>query len=70
MNKKRSSKEESQLKDLPQPLPHDSGSRKELNGLAKKFDRPTHPAESQQDWDAWFDGESVSEDFGTEREKG
>lgn len=33
----------------------------------KKFETPTEPATDTADWDAWFDGEGVSEDFMEDR---
>ncbi len=50
-----------------EPLPHESEPLKKLKGSVKKFERPTEPAADLEDWDAWFDGEGVSEDFMKDR---
>lgn len=53
--------------ELAEPLPHESNSLKKLKSSVKKFEHPTAPAADPEDWDAWFDGEGVSEDFMKDR---
>jgi len=49
--------------ELAKPRPHESDPLERLKGSVEKFERPTDPAIQPEDWDAWFDGEGVSEDF-------
>ncbi len=49
--------------ELARPLPHESEPLDKLKGSIKTFERPTDPAVDPEDWDAWFAGDGVSEDF-------
>lgn len=53
--------------ELAEPLPHESEPLEKLKGSAKNYERPTDPAADPEDWDAWFDGVGVSEDFMKDR---
>ncbi|MGQ7275356.1 hypothetical protein [Marinobacter sp. V034] len=49
--------------ELGELLPQESEPLERLKGSVKKFERPTDPVTDPEDWDAWFDGKGVSEDF-------
>ena len=49
--------------ELAKPRRSESDPLERLKGSVEKFERPTDPAIQPEDWDAWFDGEGVSEDF-------
>jgi len=49
--------------ELVEPITCESDPLTRLKGSVKKFEQPTAPAAETEDWDAWFDGERVSEDF-------
>jgi len=49
--------------ELAKPGRSESDPLERLKGSVEKFERPTEPAIQPEDWDAWFDGEGVSEDF-------
>jgi len=53
--------------ELTEPLPHESEPLEKLRGSVKKLERPTDPAADPEHWEAWFDGEGVSEDFMKDR---
>jgi len=53
--------------ELTEPLPHESEPLEKLRGSVKKLERPTDHAADPEDWEAWFDGEGVSEDFMKDR---
>lgn len=49
--------------ELAELLAHELDPLDRVKGSVKKFERPADPATDPEDWDAWFDGEGVSEDF-------
>jgi len=52
---------------LAELFSHQCMSSEQLIGSHEKFEPSTKPATDTADWDAWFDGEGVSEDFMKDR---
>lgn len=55
--------------EVAELLPHEIQPLDKLKGSVEKFERPTDPASDPEDWDAWFEGESVTKDFMCDREQ-
>lgn len=55
--------------ELATPLPQELTPLERLKGSVKRYERPTAPASDPEDWDAWFEGEGVTEDFMCDREQ-